>query len=347
VSKRVEGGVPWAPGAPLAVLGLLACTEPRNGTDTEDSASVESLPPTELPLTEVRVISDGPELDYQSTALELDDGSWLAVFERFSTTAFEGGLWSALSTDHRTFSGPEPLVLVDEPLVTGPVALGSWLYFMAGDAAQGRARLFRTPPDAAVVEPLDMEDDFAGMFAWPHPAALPGGRVALAYDHYQVDARIALGDGLTFGEPFVLGPGVLTRVAAAADGSLVATFQRGSGGRMTAFFRRSTDGVAWSEEAVVFDGSTNVHDAVPFRRLDGGVDIYYIAPGLQGFTVRRRQLGDTLGPEEQVTGDSLAPATEPHPIRLADGSILLTFTRERVNQVDYDATCAVFRGDAP
>jgi hypothetical protein len=321
-----------------------------------DAGAPDAGPPTALPFPaeQVLAITSGPELDYESTVFErASDSAWVAVFERLETTQFAGALWQAVSVDHQSFGPPSPLTLITPamPLVAGPSALEHALYLTAGDPAASRTRLFRSAfldGGFSTAGELELADPFTGMYAWPNAAAMPDGGVALAYDHYQTGVYVAHGDGTRFAAPTLLGMGVLGRVVVAPDGEHVATFQRGFGGTMTAFYRRSAEGQSWSSEAAVTTSSTNVHDARPFLRADGRIDLYYLFPGPNGFAIHRRRVGAAgLGVEQRVSPDAISPVTEPHPHRLADGRILLTFTRERVNQLDYDAACTVISGDAP
>jgi hypothetical protein len=95
--------------------------------------------------------------------------------------------------------------------------------------------------------------------------------------------------------------------------------------------------------------SGNVHDAWPFSRVDGGVDLYYLSPGAKGYKIFRRAIASDgrMGSEQPLTNDEVGAVTQPHPHRLSDGSILLTFTREILAQTDYDVACSRLTQDAP
>ncbi|MEA2750309.1 MAG: hypothetical protein QOI41_4452, partial [Myxococcales bacterium] len=45
---------------------------------------------------------------------------------------------------------------------------------------------------------------------------------------------------------------------------------------MIAYVRISHDGTSW-DVAQPITAKANVHDVTPFRRADGGIDVYYIS----------------------------------------------------------------------
>jgi hypothetical protein len=351
------GGVDASVDLPAATDGPRADRAVDAAPNTPDAGPFAPLGPAD-----VITVSSGPSLDYDAAAFVRDkDGALVVVFSRLQATTFAGKLMRAVSTDGKTFGAPSQLALGSESLVAGPAALrtpggGQQLYFMAGDATQGTARLYRAALQAdgsfSARQQVKLGDPFGGMLAWPTPATLPDGRVALAYDHYATSPHLALGkDGLSFGAGAKLaGVGLQARVAAFSDGSLAFTYQHGTTPFMN-YVRLSGDGAkSWSAAKPVTASSSNVHDSFPFARADGGVDLYYIYPaGAKGFTVFRRALGakGKLGTEQQVTATGLGGTNQPHPHRLPDGRILLTLAREVTNQTDYDVICGVLDRDAP
>lgn len=302
-------------------------------------------------------VSTGPELDYQSALfIRQTDEAWQIVFERWKTAEFAGNLMIATSIDHKSFSPAIPMKLLDMPLQLSPKSLSlddvTYLYFMAGNAEHKSTHFYRSLYKKGVfevIEKIRLDDGFAGILAWPHPIAVSNLRIMLAYDNYRTANNLALSEnGIDFKNIQRLGTGQMGRVAAFKDGQLVYTWQTGHGSSMTAWYRISRDGILWSESTPITNKSTNVHDAMPFSRLDGGIDIYYIYTGSSGYSIYRCSLSPDgkKGVEERVTSDSVGSVTQPHPHRLNDGRILLTFTREIVSQVDYDVACAVLENDS-
>jgi hypothetical protein len=194
-----------------------------------------------------------------------------------------------------------------------------------------------------------MSDSFAGVYAWPHPAAGPSGTVALAYDHYQAAAYLALGDGLTFGAPKLVGSGVQGRVAFYGDGAVAATFQYGVNGGKIMNFVRIGDPASLAPAAPITSSNDNVHDSFPLARSDGDVDVYYIAGLAHGFSIFRRAVhrDGTMGDEEQVTAPDVGSCAQPHPKRFDDGSIAMTVACGNPGTGNTDVLLGILRNDAP
>jgi len=305
----------------------------------------------------VVVVSAGAPMDYEGALFEdTSRGSLAVVFERFlSEVELRAELRIAHAGSDGSFGASSRVEVSADALVAGPRALvrggEAFLYFMHGDASQKRTRLSRSRlQDGAFEAPTDLvlADAFAGMLAWPCPADRGDG-VVLAYDHYRQSQHVAIGDGASFRPPARIGDGVQSRVASMADGTLVATWQSGVESSMVVDVRVSADGVTWSPSAPITERA-NVHDASPFRRADGGVDVYYISPeGAPGFRILRRAVraDASLGPEEIVSSAAAGALVQPHPHRLHDGTIGLVFAAQITSNVDTDTCMARIAGDAP
>ncbi len=321
------------------------------------SPSIAELDNSILSPKDLIEVSTGPELDYQSAFfIRKEDGAWQIVFERWKAPEFAGRLMITTSLDHQRFESPVPLKLLDKPLQLSPASLllndDSYLYFMAGDAVRKSTHFYRSlyrEGFFGLVEKIKLDDELDGILAWPHPIALSKNLIILAYDNYRTSNNVAFSDdGLVFRKKIKVGTGQMGRVAAYKGGQLVYTWQTGYGTNMTVWHCLSRDGITWSKPAPITNGSTDVHDAMPFSRLDGGVDVYYIYTGTSGYSIYRRSvsLDGRLGREERITSDSVGSVTQPHPHRLKDGRIVLTFTREITSQIDYDVLCAMMENDA-
>ncbi len=346
-----DGGAPVEAGSADASDGdLLPLAIP------EGSFTAPPIAPIPFGAVERVPVSVGKELDYDATLFEVPaTGRWVVVFDRIlSDTSFVAELRATWLGDDGAFRPSVPLAFTSEPLLSGPHALvhddEARLYFMHGDAATKKVRIassrfsgrgFGPPAD------LTLQDPFTGFLAWP--CAVESGKdVLLAYDHYQATNHVARGDGSTFGAPVQVGVGVQGRVASFASGALAYTYQNGEMTNMVAYVRVSKDGTTWTT-AVPLTTKANVHDVSPFRRADGGVDLYYISSdGAPGFRVYRRSIAEdaTLGAEEQVSADAAGSLTQPHPHRLADGSIALTFAVQVTSNVDTDNFVVHLAGDA-
>jgi hypothetical protein len=302
-------------------------------------------------------VSVAPSFDYDSALLEDPvTGRWVVVFDRFTDElSLDGELRVTWLDDSSTFVPSARLSFQDEPLQAGPRAFvhggETFLYFMHGSSSNKRAHLARSRFSAGsfeVASDLKLADAFTGMLAWPGPVE-SGADVVLAYDHYGATNHVARGDGLAFGAPTQVGVGVQGRVGSFASGALAYTFQNGSMTELIAYVRVTTDGVTWTE-AKPLTPKVNVHDVSPFRRADGAVDIYYISSdNAPGFRAYRRAVHEdaSLGPEQLVSGDSVGGVTQPHPHRLRDGTIGLTFVRQVTSNVDTDSYAVHLKGDAP
>lgn len=296
---------------------------------------------------------------YGSALFERSDGAWVVVFERFSfETAVESSLRVAVSVDHQTFEPAMPLPGVPSvPFAAGPVRLvlggQSYLYFSGGTygGAVAGHRLTFDGTSFSALATVQVDEPSLDAMGWPRPIEGLDGRLVLAYEHYPLGKlRVALGgtDGLQFGAPTSLGSGVQGRLGSFATGQLVYSNQDGKEGPQKAFVRLSSDGLTWSAPAAL-SASSNVHDTHPFRRSDGGVDVYYIAAGDEGFAIWRRAVSPDgqLGVEQRVTAATAGSFTQPHPHRLEDGRIVLTFAEQLTSAEDTRTRAAVLSTDAP
>jgi hypothetical protein len=335
-------------------IALAACgTAPYVGPVEVSSAA--------LPISETTsvAVSTGEPMDYDSAFfVDPASGDWVVVFDRFtSPTVLQAELCVARSTDHASFASATVLPGTDV-VQGGPSAAvladGTYLYFMHGPGA-GVLHLARAAFDGAGFGPpvdLALDDAGGGFDAWPVAVPWKNGTVALSYNHYGLaQGELASGDGVAFDAPQTLGLGVQGRVATFADGALAFTEQTGVTPQMV-YVRVSRDGTTWTSPAAVTTRG-NVHDAMPFRRASGGVDLYYISsdvPDQLGFSIFRRSVDESgaLGPEQRLSDASAGRLTQPHPHRLADGTIVITFAKQITSNMDTDTYLAhIAADDAP
>lgn len=347
------------PNAPPGIDGGDAneAAAPESSTPDLPVALTPPIAPLPLDANAVVPVAIGEPTDYDGALLEdTSTGSLAVVFERFlSQTEFTAEIRVAHAESDGKFGASSRVDFGSEPLIAGPHVLvrgkDTFLYFMHGDAAKNRARIARARFSGgafAASEDLVLADTFAGILAWPC-ATERGTDVALAYDHYTASQHVALGDGTSFGAATPFGTGVQGRIATMTDGTIVGTWQNGNAADMIAFVRVSKDGATWIP-AVPLTTKTNVHDASPFRRADGGVDVYYISTeAASHFRIWRRAVraDASLGPEELVSSESAGAFTQPHPHRLHDGSVGLVFARQVTSNVDTDTYMTRIGTDAP
>src|SRR5690606_12840897 len=112
------------------------------------------------------------------------------------------------------------------------------------------------------------------------------------------------------------------------------------GGYMATYVSVSKDCAKWSPPVpIAWPDAPNlpdVHDAYALPRQDAGVDLYYVYPSFKGddagfrvgFDLYRRAIGvdGTFGPEQLLTERKEFFPFAPSAHRLADGSVLVTFS---------------------
>lgn len=356
-----------------AFLAVSACGEPALGTeDASDQDGKQDVqrtrdggttrPPTELPVpsSEVLQVHSTPGIDLYGTILPSAGGLRL-IFDHLNEELTTAELWQVPLSDGLPEGAVTVLPSPDAAaMVAAPSAVwrdGRWyLYSVTASALMGPAELTRRPqddmgelgPSEAVAPPEPV-----AILSWPRFESLLDGSLAMAYRDGASVVKLALSDdGLSFGAPRTMGPvGAQPEIGQMADGTLVYTYQVGTGSRMDSFVRVSvgSDPADWetfTEPLLVTTSSTNVHDTDVFLRADGRADLYYIYPvSAVGFTLFRRCISATgdLGPEEQVVETSWGNLAKPRAYRLEDGRILLTFVDQSRGHLLFATT---FVGDA-
>lgn len=151
----------------------------------------------------------------------------------------------------------------------------------------------------------------------------------------------ASNDGIHFNklENFAVS-GFMPSIASFDDGTLVTSYQSSfkagtdkSGKNlfvMKSRYKLSKDGgISWSDTSYISDSVAEVHDAFPFRRLDGNIDFYYVYGDKHqnDWSMWRRCLrkDGTLGQEQKVTTETLGNVNKPYITRLPDNRIYVSF----------------------
>lgn len=340
--------------AGLVVAVVAAC---GGGEDTAPDAAA-CVPSSASSTPVVLGTEDGVDVD---SAAAFDGTRTTVVFDSFDVAFSRGRLWEA---DLHAPGAPHTLALGDEALIAAPSRVGDFLYFVAAGGLAEAPAIWRAPVIDGVYgarEAVGAIDGVDGVLSWPRFVGLPDGRVAVAFHDGAGRPSIAFSeDGLAFGAVSVVDDQAraMAKVEAFADGSLAYTFQTG------AYPMISTVRVApapaagqapvWSAPIVVTDASQNVHDTSAVARADGGLDLYYIYPPVDGFRVFRRAFASDgrLGPEEPITGDASGDASKPRAIRIDGCGVLLTYAEitdrdEGGAPVQQRLGAVVLDGDAP
>lgn len=207
---------------------------------------------------------------------------------------------------------------------------------------------------------INSPDDLSGqMRPWFFPSINSQGAIAISYEFKNLNEhpdaelkrnhlKISISDKPSdFNKSQDLGIGVMPRNESFSDGTRIFTRQNGIVDGMKVFFRLSKDEKHWSAETPISSHS-NVHDAIPFKRLDGRIDLYYIASdGDEKFVVYRRYVDSTgrMGEEVSLTNVEQGSFVQPRPIRLKDGRILLLITKDAKSQQNYEVWATYLDGD--
>lgn len=303
--------------------------------DAGVDAGFETLP---LGPDDVIAIGDAQQVEIFTVGFANETSADLFI-ERYDEP-FTTGVLQHLRTDAQTFGAPEPAVLGAAALTGSPSAVTldqtRWLYVMHAPSVRGAASFVRHEWDGAAfgtTQSIGPIPSMSTILSWPQAIAMADGRVAVAYRTDQGLPNVTFSsDGLSFGTPIQVHTesAAIPTIAQLGDGTLVFTHQRPVGGEpMVSFWQLSSDGgQTWTPPARVTDAANNVHDTTVVSRRDGAADLYYIYPtGQTGFTLFRRSLdgAGTLGAEQQVTSEDVREPSKPRGLRLADGTLLVTY----------------------
>jgi hypothetical protein len=245
-----------------------------------------------------------------------------------------------------------------------PIFLNQYLYMNAFDVAKNKSYFLRIAiPNIKMnsFEELAIKDDLQNQLRpWLSIAQSQAGKFSLGYEfrNYKENASVEIlrnhlhlsssVDGLNFNSVSDLGTGVMPRIAFFKSGKQIFTRQNGNVENMKVFFKMSNDEGQWSEEKPISD-KKNVHDAFPFLRKDGDVDLYYISSeGRNGFGVYRRSVNESglLGREEGLTLEIDGSFTQPQPMRMKDGRVFILMAKENENKKGYSLNGLFLEGDS-
>lgn len=226
----------------------------------------------------------------------------------------------------------------------------NWLYFTASEGFRSDARIMRArlSGNAKIedVAPINLDSSIIGK-SWPKVHYFSGKY----YLVYRKAKCCGLGfamseDGINFSEIDKLGnSGSMPSINHFRDGKALYNYQRSyptdkftSKGKIkyvlkSRFKISDNDGLSWGQESIVTDTSFEVHDAFPFQRKDGNIDIYY-SHGLNRkppyWSLWRRCVNSDgkLGKEQLLANELIGDVTKPNVFRRDDGTIALLFVEQ-------------------
>ncbi|MBK8232134.1 MAG: exo-alpha-sialidase [Candidatus Eisenbacteria bacterium] len=306
---------PWSPAALLLLLSV-----------------APALAGSPVPIT------DDAYLNYMPSLLQLQNGSLMIVYERLETSTLFGDLLVSFSDTGESWSPPQVIVggaanQRHPSVVQRPD--GTFLLFYLSNQTGGY-RIHR----AASADGLSWAEEEVVALGWTtqsvvNPTVLqePDGSLTMSYDRLSVGGYVAHSvDGVTWDQDRVqVSTGPLNRIMKHSNGTYVLSFQKKSGplsSNIDIFTRTSIDRVNWSAETRV-TATLNSHDSFPLEQADGSFAIFYAtASGADPYDLHSQSSAD--GTTWSAERDWFAYEgwdTEPHPIRLDDGTIGLAWSR--------------------
>lgn len=229
----------------------------------------------------------------------------------------------------------------------------NWLYFTVSDGFQGYARIMRARLSGNMkienVATISLDFSITGG-SWPK-VNYASGKYYLVYRKARC---CGLGyamskDGINFSEiDNFENSGSMPSINHFSDGKVLYNYQRPyptdeftSKGKIKYVFKSrfkisDNDGLSWGQESIVTDTSFEVHDAFPFQREDGNIDIYY-SHGLNRkkpyWSLWRRCVNSDgkLGKEQLLANELIGDVTKPNVFRRSDGTIALLFVEQGIN----------------
>jgi hypothetical protein len=229
----------------------------------------------------------------------------------------------------------------------------SWLYITISEGFEGEAKILRAKLSGSskIEELATINLDFSVVGgSWPSVHFF-SGKYYLVYGKAKC---CGLGyamsdDGINFFEIDSLEKsGAMPAISHFSDGKMLYNYQRpyptdtfNNKGNMEYVFKSrykisDNDGLSWGHESIVTNSSLEVHDAFPFQRKDGNIDIYY-SHGLNRkktyWSLWRRCITSDgkLGKEQLLANELIGDITKPNVFRRSDGTIALLFVEQGEN----------------
>lgn len=283
-------------------------------------------------------ITDDAYLNYMPSLIQLQNGSLMIVYERLETTTLFGDLLVSFSATGQSWSPPQ-LIIGGSANQRHPSVVqrpdGTFLLFYLSNQTGGYRIHRASSPDG-----FGWSEEGVVALGWTtqsvvNPTVLqePDGSLTMSYDRLSVGGYVAHSvDGITWDQDRVqVSTGPLNRIMKHSNGTYVLSFQKKSGplnSNIDIFTRTSIDRVNWSAETRV-TATLNSHDSFPLEQADGSFAIFYAtATGADPYDLHSQSSAD--GTTWSAERDWFAYEgwdTEPHPIRLNDGTIGLAWSR--------------------
>ncbi|REL25593.1 hypothetical protein DXX93_02865 [Thalassotalea euphylliae] len=222
----------------------------------------------------------------------------------------------------------------------------TWLYVSLSDGYKEPATLFkaRLSLDGNLndLKKVEIEDYLVGG-SWPRIRKLNNGSNAIAYRKAKCcDLGLLIGSDKASYKPQLAykQKGAMPVIASFADSSMIYTYQRSfptTNHKKPKYVQKSRlkiyNGENWWPELLVSEMVYEVHDAYPFERLDGKIDLYYSHSGQRNdgqLSLWRRCIDSygNLGEEQLVVGKEIGNIAKAYPYRKVNGDIVLMFIEQ-------------------
>lgn len=276
---------------------------------------------------------------------------------------FEGHLFVSFIKGDQKVSGPTQLFQNSNKYFYNPTFIKTesevYLFFNTFDLSTDTAIFQRSRFNGqtfAEPESITINENLKGQYRpWISVSSAENGKTILTYEWRDPSTkknRLKLAtsqDALHFEDGIDMATGAMARHNFFQGGSQIFAYQNGDPNNMIDFFSQSMDGLKWTPFRPISE-QKDLHDVVPFRRMDGNIDLYYIATGTGfAYSIFRRSVdkNGVLGPEQELTKKSDGSVMQPHPTRLADGNVFLVLTKQVTDQTNYDLWGTYVVGDAP
>ncbi|MBD3233457.1 MAG: T9SS type A sorting domain-containing protein [candidate division Zixibacteria bacterium] len=268
------------------------------------------------------VVSGGPENDYESWVIRMNDNRLMVVFDRNPDWA-SGDLHVTFSSDDGyTWSAPQAIITGpgDQATLSFVQLPGDTLMLWYASNESGIYKIY----EAWSLDGVNWTKTGSIDLGWgntmhydPTVILEPDGSLTMSYVVSSFGVYIAhrpAGGSWDTDKTQVSSSGYRPRVMKHTNGTYLYAYHRRTGGmyEYDVFTRTSTDRINWSPE-VQITTNRNSHDPFPNQMPDGAYMVYYAKYQSPAYNLHRRLSYDGIywEPEEQVTSDAVNN-TQPH-----------------------------------
>jgi len=292
------------------------------------------------------VVSGGPENDYESWIIRLNDSRLMLIFCR-NPDWESGDLYATFSSDEGdSWSAPQAIISEpgDQATLSFAQLPGDTLRLWYASNESGNYRIY----SAYSLDGLAWIQEGALELGWELSDMYYDPTVVLETDNSLTMSYVVSGGGGYIAHcPYsgswdtdrtlVAPSGFRTRVMKHDDGTYLYTYHRQTGGsyEYDVFIRTSNDRVDWAEP-VRLTTNLNSHDSFPNQMSDGAFMVYYAKYEAPAYNIYRRRSGNAVDweDEEQITCDS-TNNTQPH-FFVESGQIYLVWAHAVDFPYDHD-----------